>query len=115
VLAEVVADEHVEQVRLATQVRIRHRDQLAVPGRRGLRGGAGEVVQVAGQDGGGHQQRCRGGGRCERQDLSGCVGMAADEARERSGVVVRHTCTLHRGADGALTTPDDRPARGRLA
>ena len=90
-LGKVVADEHVEQVGVSAQVRLGQGDQLSVTGRGRVLGGSGEGVEVAGQERGGHQQRCRGGGCGEREDLGRRVGMVADEAVKEGGVVVGHT------------------------
>ena len=98
-LGEVVADEHVEQVGVAAQVRLGQRDQLAVAGR-------GRVLGRLGRGGRGR----RPGGRRrpaavsrwssrQREDLGGRVGVVADQAVEEGGVVVGHTCTV----DPALT------------
>ena len=59
-LGEVVADEHVEQVRVTAQVSLGQRDQLSVTGRRCVLGRRGEEVEVIGQDRGGHQEWCGG-------------------------------------------------------
>ena len=100
-LGEVVADEHVEQVRVAAQVSLGQRDQLSVTGRRRVLGRSGEEVEVTGQDRGGHQERCRGGVCGEHEDLGRRVGVVADQAVDEGGVGVGHRCTVDPGAADA--------------
>ena len=102
-LGEVVADEAVEQVGVATQVRVGENDQLAFTGADGERHCAVEVVGVAGE----HCRRDQDGGRVRglglRADLGGCLRVAADEAVEEGGLIDWHTTTVALDADAALT------------
>lgn len=114
-LGEVVADEHVEQVRVATQVSLGQRDQLSVTGRRCVLGRRRQEVEVVGQDRGGHQQGRGGGVCCEREDLGRRVGVVTDQAVDEGGGGVRHRCSVNPGADGALTTPGRHLRRTALS
>ena len=98
-----LADEYVEQVVVAAQVCLGQCDQLPVTGRGRVLERSREHVEVAREEGGGHQQRRRGGIRGELEDLGRRVGMVADQAVDERGVVVGHTCTVDAVADGALT------------
>jgi hypothetical protein len=118
VVGEVVADERVEQLSVAAQVRVGQHDELPVTGRGRVPGRSGEVVEVAADERGGHEERCRGGVRGTLEDLGGSVGMVADQAVKESGVVVGHTSTVDRSADGTLTprgrAPSSPPLEGRV-
>jgi hypothetical protein len=114
-LGEVVADEHVEQVRVAAQVSVRKSDQLSVTGRGRVLGRPGEELHPAGQDRGGDQEGRRGRVFGEREHLGRRVGVVADQAAEEVGVGVGHVCSVHLGADGPLTTPRGPRAPGGRA
>ena len=102
-LGEVVADEDVEQVGVATQVGVGEDHQLALPGPGGDLHRAVEVVGVAGDHRRGDEERGRVRGLGLRQHLGGRVLVATDEAVEEEGLVNWHRKTVARGADGALT------------
>jgi len=113
VLAEVVADEHVEQVGVAAEVSVGQRDQLSVTGGGRVLGGTGEEFEVVGQQGRGHEQGCRGRVSGTPEDLGGGIGLVTDQAVKEGGVVVGHNNTVALGADGALTAADGRlPSQG---
>lgn len=100
---KVVADEHVEQVGVSAQVRLGQRDQLSVTGSGRVLGGSGQGFEIAGQERGGHEQRCRGGVSGPIEDLSGRVCLVTDQAVKEGGVVVGHRHTVALGADDTLT------------
>ena len=102
-LGEVIADEHVEQVGVAAQMSLCEGDELPVAGGGGVGSGTRQVVKIVGQEGGGHQQRWRGGVGGTLEDFGRRVGVVADQAVEEGDVVVGHTFTVDRGADGTLT------------
>jgi len=105
-LGEVVANKHVEQIGIPTQVRVGQCDQLTLAGGRSVSGGWSQEAEVPGHECSGHEKWCRRGGGGGFQDVGGRFGMAADEAAEEVGVVVGHTCTVDLGADGWLTVTD---------
>lgn len=105
-VGEVVADQDVEQVGVAAQVRLREDHQLTLAGVGGELAGAGEVADVAGEHRRGDEDGRRVGRRGPGEELAGGAGVTADEAVEE-GLVGGHVTTLDVGADGALTTADD--------
>ena len=100
---EVVAHEHVEPFAVAPQVGIGQCDQLTVPCRGGVLRRPHEESGLPVDQGSGNKQgrRDRGGGPVE--DLPPGKEIATDQAVEEGGVVVRHTNTVRRDADDALT------------
>lgn len=90
-LGQVVTHEHVEERGVSMQVGVGHSDQLAVPGRRRVAACSRQDTEVVGQEGGGHQERCRSGACCTPEDVVLGIGMFADEAVEEGGDFVGHT------------------------
>jgi hypothetical protein len=109
VLGEVVADQCVEQFDVSAKVRVRQNDQLPVACCGCVPAGAGQQGTVTGHDGCGDQQRCRNRVSGEVENLCGRVGVLADQAAKKGSIGVRHNCTVHPGADGALTTAHPAP------
>jgi len=104
VFGEVVAHEHVEQVGVTAEVGIGERDQLSVPGRRGVLGRPDEERPLVADECGGHEQGRRDRGRGAVHDLRRGEEVATDQAVEQQGgVVIRHRNTVRRGTDDALT------------
>jgi hypothetical protein len=103
VLGQMVADEGVEKVAVASQMCLRERDELAFADRAGQR--TGTVQQRAPPA---HQRRRhedRGGVRSGRQgpDLDGGTGVAAYQAPEQGIEVIGHRTTMANHPDDPLT------------
>lgn len=98
-----VPDEDVKQVAIAAQVRFGKSHELPITSRGRVMESPDEKAEVTGKERGGHEKGCRRGLRREPEDFCGRVRMVADQAAEKGGVVVRHTCTVDRHPDASLT------------
>jgi hypothetical protein len=103
VLGQVVADQDVEQIGVAAQMRIGQGDQLTLAGRDRERHRPVQRAVVSGDECCGDEERGRVRGRGQGQYLLDGAGVAADETVEEEGLVGGHAKTVARGADDALT------------
>ena len=79
VIGEVVADQDVQQVGVAAQMRVGESDQLTLTNRGGQRHRPVEAAAIPGDKCCGDQERGRVGGRSQGQDLVDGARVAADE------------------------------------
>jgi hypothetical protein len=75
----VVADQDVQQVGVATQMRVGESNQLTLTNRGGQRHRPVEAAAIPGDQGGRDQERGRVGGRSKGHDLVDGARVAADE------------------------------------